>query len=185
MKIIELGISKPSEFKMQDDMRKLLYSSEELIYPRGAHNWHNSYIQPIAFASEVHVPEIKRRADFLLVRKDKLVNVEAKVEINTILVEQLNDHAGYCDYCYALISNFTLTPSWFKKELLSKGYGLLVHNSSTGVVTEALEAHYNKGRDVKLRDAYRNVVRHRFKTMSENVYSENGKYIINQQSLEF
>lgn len=113
----------------------------------------------ITFVEEFHVKEVQRRADFLLI-KNGLVNVEAKCQDWKTLFEQLKDHATYCDYCFALIPDYCLTPVWFKKKLVEKGYGLLVHNLKKNVITEVLEAHYNKPENKKLRSKILVNIRH-------------------------
>jgi len=88
-----------------------------------------------------------RIADFLLFDGVRLINVEAKCQDFTTLLDQLADHALYCDYCFALIPDYSFTPEWFKQKLLSSKYGLLVYNYRQKVVTEVLEAHSNRPPD--------------------------------------
>lgn len=110
-----------------------------------------------SFRAEVRVREVKRIADFLLVRNSgTLINVEAKSENLDCLLKQMADHATYCDYSFALISDYCVTPRWFKEKLLALGYGLIVFNEDRykrgGVITEALEAHHNKNTNMDLRN---------------------------------
>jgi hypothetical protein len=108
----------------------------------------------LAYVDEHTVSKVKRRADFLILKDGKLINVEAKSTVNKTLIKQMNDHAKYCDYSFAFIPSYAHTPSWFKKELQRKGYGLIVCNIHFGKpseITEALEAHYNRPKDRKLR----------------------------------
>lgn len=109
--------------------------------------WNNKpFVQRrIVMADEVSVPEVNRIADFLVVYGNKgLVNIEAKCNDLNTLMKQLNDHATYCDYCFAYLPDYSLTPQWFKTALAEHGYGLIVYNWKTGAITEALEAHQNK-----------------------------------------
>lgn len=97
---------------------------------------------------EIHIPSTPnqgRIADFLLfVVGHGLVNVEAKCHPSRTLMQQLDAHAIYCDYSFAFIADYCLTPKWFKRELAEKGYGLIVFNYRQKTVTEVLEAHQNK-----------------------------------------
>ncbi len=116
------GIS--CEYDMQDAFKKWLISKE------------------IPFMDELRVREVHRIADFVLLKGKKLVNVEAKCNDFTCMLKQLDDHSKYCDYCFAYIPDYSITPSWFKGLLAKKGYGLIVYNYENGTVTEVLEAHY-------------------------------------------
>ncbi len=110
----------------------------------------------ISFIDELTVNEVGRRADFIVWRPGNgLINIEAKTHATSILIQQLNDHAKYCDYSFAFIANYTMTPKWFKKQLCEKGYGLIVYDYKTGYIMEALEAHKNHGIDKKLHEAVR------------------------------
>ena len=102
------------------------------------------------YAEEVHVKEVNRRADFLLIEAG-LTNVEAKCNDWETLFKQLNDHATYCDYSFAYITNVCMTPKWFKKKLKKRGYGLIIYDVENKVAVEALEAHHNKPENRLLR----------------------------------
>lgn len=102
------------------------------------------------YAKEVQVREVGRIADFLLLYDDvSLVNIEAKCNNFYCLINQLNDHAKYCDYSFAFIPDYSLTPKWFKSVLSEKGYGLIIYNYNSKSITEVLEAHFNKPTDHK------------------------------------
>ena len=114
----------------------------------------------IPYDDEVWVAEVSRRADFLLIRDEgRLVNVEAKCNDLSTMIRQLNDHAIYCDYSFAFIPDCTMTPKWFKKRLQERGYGLIMYNRANASITEALEAHHNKPRNLKLREKAINKIR--------------------------
>lgn len=100
---------------------------------------------------EVSVPEVHRRADFLLLGHGKLINVEAKSNAFGTLMNQMKDHAKYCDYSFAFIPDYSLTPSWFKGMLAKSGFGLIIYNLKTECITEVLEAHCNRPPDKVLR----------------------------------
>ena len=104
---------------------------------------------------EVRVNAINRIADFLIVKnKNQLINVEAKCNDFSCMMEQLEDHSVYCDYSFAFIPDYSLTPKWFKEKLFNKGFGLIVYNYKNGCITEVLEAHHNKPKNKKLRRKY-------------------------------
>lgn len=105
----------------------------------------------IKYIDEHYVSEIKRRADFLIYYDSKLINIEAKCNNHKTLIKQLKDHAKYCDYCYAFIPDYTMTPKWFKKDLLKFNFGLIVYNYDNKAITEVLEAHHNKPKNKLLR----------------------------------
>lgn len=107
--------------------------------------------QNISFIDEHYVSEVKRRPDFTLYYDGKLINVEAKCNDHQTLIKQMKDHAKYCDYCFAFIPDYSMTPKWFKKELLKHNFGLIVYNFKTKEITEVLEAHHNKPKNRKLR----------------------------------
>lgn len=106
----------------------------------------------ILYRDEVHVGQVNRRADFLIIKGGKLINIEAKCNNFKCMLEQLDDHAKYCDYSFAYIPDYSLTPEWFKAELAKRKYGLMIYNYETGHITEVLESHQNKGRDKKLKN---------------------------------
>jgi hypothetical protein len=117
-----------SEFQMQKLFKQWLHEKE------------------LKYVDEMHIPEVNRRPDFLIIKEEKiLINVEAKCINLGCLMEQLNDNARYCSYSFAFIPDYTLTPVWFKAELIKKGYGIIVWNYRKNVITEAFEAHLNKG----------------------------------------
>jgi len=107
------------------------------------------------FRDEFRVPEVGRVADFLVYGKlaspykvkpicnYDLINIEAKSNNFTMLIEQMNDHAQYCDYSFAAIPDYPIPPKWFMRQLLVRGYGLIVYNFNTKEVTEALVAYRN------------------------------------------
>lgn len=97
----------------------------------------------IRFIAEYYVPEVSRRPDFLLIN-DGLINIEAKTNPTKLFMQQMIDNAQYCNYTFALIPDFCLTPMWFKQDLIKNGFGLIVFNHKTEEFTEALEAHRNK-----------------------------------------
>lgn len=112
-----------------------------------------------AFLSEVRVPDVSRIADFLLVSDGRLVNIEAKCLDFGCMLKQLDDHAKYCDYCFAYIPDYAPTPRWFKERLVAKGYGLIVYNYEGKHVTEVLEAHKNLGLNMSVRNRLINKIR--------------------------
>ncbi len=104
----------------------------------------------ILFVDEKRVKQIRRIADFLIIKNGKLINIEAKSLDFKCLLEQMNDHAIYCDYSFAFIPDFSPTPRWFKEDLANSGYGLMIWNNNEQVITEVLEAHYNKPKNKDL-----------------------------------
>jgi hypothetical protein len=116
-------------------------------------NWIDSFDgQKFKCVPEFNVPQVGRRADFLIYLPGKgLINIEAKCNNFKCMMQQLDDHARYCDYSFAFIPDFSLTPKWFKTELTEKGYGLIVYNLDKKIITEVLEAHVNKNIDRQLR----------------------------------
>jgi len=97
-----------------------------------------------AFSAEVHVSAVGRRADFLIIKDGRLINVEAKCNDFMCMLSQLKDHSNYVDYSFALIPDYSFTPKWFKKDLGNTGYGLMIYNHDTETVTEVFEAHFNR-----------------------------------------
>ena len=134
MKIGKLSNTISCEYEMQDKMKDWILSLE------------------IPFVDELLVKEVNRRADFLLLKNQtQLINIEAKCNDFACMIKQLNDHSQYCDYSFAFIPDYPLTPKWFKEELLKSGYGLIAYNSKSKVITEVLEAHANKPINKELR----------------------------------
>lgn len=108
------------------------------------------------YAAEYRVKEVSRVADFLAIRASKgLINIEAKCMDFECMMQQLDDHAQYCDYSFAYIPDYAPTPKWFKEGLTKKGYGLIVYNYSQGTITEALESHVNT---VKFKDLNERII---------------------------
>jgi hypothetical protein len=134
MKIGKLTNSISCEYEMQDKMS----------------DWIND--KGIPFIDEYRVSEVSRIADFLLLKdQSQLINIEAKCNDFECMIKQLNDHAQYCDFSFAFIPDYPATPRWFKNELLGKGYGLIVYNIASKIITEVLEAHSNKPINKELR----------------------------------
>lgn len=99
----------------------------------------------LLYVDEHYVSKIGRRADFLVTKPGKgLINIEAKCNDFGCMMGQLTDHAYYCDYSFAFIPDYPLTPKWFKEGLAQKGFGLIVFNYKKEVITEVFEAHVNK-----------------------------------------
>ena len=135
MKIGRLTNGISCEYKMQEKMTEWLVEKD------------------LSFKSEVYVKEVNRRADFL-VHNDygRLINIEAKCNDFACMMAQLQDHSKYCDYSFAFIPDYPMTPKWFKKELAEKGYGLIVYNFKKEIITEVLEAYINKPQLKELRE---------------------------------
>ncbi len=101
---------------------------------------------------EFLVSQVGRRADFLMISPSgRLINVEAKCNDFSTMLKQLDDHALYCNYSFAYIPDYSLTPEWFKKSLIKRRYGLIVYNKTHKTVTEVLEAHQNLKINKRLR----------------------------------
>ena len=107
----------------------------------------------LEFIDELHIPEVGRIADFIVWKPGNgLINIEAKGNVTNTLYHQLKDHAKYCNYSFAFIPDYTLTPRWFKQKLTEYGWGLIVFNFGTREITEVLESHKNKDIDNKLQN---------------------------------
>ena len=145
------GIS--CEYDMQDAFKLFIQKrNKRELKNEERYRWAGSWkANIIEFKDEFHVGAVGRRADFLLVKSGRLINVEAKCNDWKCLLEQLSDHATYCNYCFAYIPDYSHTPVWFKKRLIEKGYGLIIYNYRTKKVTEVLEAHQNQNIDKQLR----------------------------------
>jgi hypothetical protein len=112
----------------------------------------------ILYIDEYYVSKIGRRADFLATKPGKgLINIEAKCNDLACMIGQLSDHAYYCDYSFAFIPDYPMTPKWFKESLTQKGFGLIVFNYQKEVITEVFEAHVNK---VQFKELKRDVLTH-------------------------
>jgi len=106
----------------------------------------------LLFVDELRVKEVGRIADFIVIKDgSKLINIEAKGVDFICLIKQMNDHAVYCDYSFAFIPDFAITPKHFKENLLKNGYGLIIYNYEKKIITEVLEAHWNKPSNKGLR----------------------------------
>lgn len=105
----------------------------------------------LKYKSELRVPEVSRRADFLLLKRTTLINIEAKCNNLKCMLSQLTDHAKYCDYCFAFVPDYCNTPEWFKAELFKSKFGLIIYNYKTGQITEVIEAHHNNNLDLLLK----------------------------------
>lgn len=126
MKLGKLSNMISCEYEMQDKMKEWL-GYKKLIY-----------------VDEKRIKEVSRIADFLVIKGNKLINIEAKCNDFDCMLKQLNSHSLYCDYSFAFIPDYPLTPKWFKKRLTELNYGLIVYNTDLKIITEVLEAHYNK-----------------------------------------
>ncbi len=142
------------EFEMQDEMAGWL-ENKDIVYIR-----------------EHYVKEVGRIADFTIVHKNKIVNIEAKSNDFKCMIEQMNDHAIYCDYSFAFIPDWCLTPIEFKKQLAEKRYGLIIYNTKNKVITEVLEAHYNKPRNKDLRKKQELLIKHKHQKQIELTHQE-------------
>lgn len=105
----------------------------------------------LRFIDEFNISQIKRIPDFLIFKPGNgLINVEAKCNAFECLLDQLDDNSVFCNYSFAYITDICLTPVWFKKRLIDSGYGLIVYNTQSKIITEVLEAHQNKNFDKDL-----------------------------------
>lgn len=151
------------EYEMQDEFAKWLKTKYN-----------------IAFVAEKHVPEVKRRADFLLVKwfqgnlgkksSFQLVNIEAKCTDYSCMMKQLKDHAQYCDYSFAFIPDYAPTPMWFKGMMNKLGYGLIIYNEKNKSITEVYEAHHNKPQLKELRKKLINDIQIQGTKSNEGLY---------------
>jgi hypothetical protein len=106
----------------------------------------------LKFIDEHRIPEARRIPDFLVWHGGYgLINIEAKCNALECLCRQLDDNSVFCDYSFAYIPDYTMTPVWFKKKLVDSGYGLMIYNYRQEIITEVLEAHKNKNIDKELR----------------------------------
>lgn len=126
-----------NEFMMQD-------AFEIWIKEHNEHYKKNYGFWTIKYKREVHVKEVNRIADFLMLSENRLINIELKTNPSQILIDQLRDHKKYCDYCFALVPDFCKMPRWFNEALVKNGFGLYVYNNQYETFTEALPAFYNK-----------------------------------------
>ena len=118
----------------------------------------------LRFKDEVRVPKVHRVADFLIIKNNSLINVEAKCIDLMCLIKQLEDHSIYADYSFAFIPDYTMTPKWFKSRLMKNGFGLIIFNFEKKVVTEVLEAHKNNNTDKELRRDIISIIPKRVRT---------------------
>lgn len=124
----------------------------------------------LVYKREYTVKEVSRRADFIILKGGKqLVNVELKVVASKLLIDQLDSHAEYCDYCFACLPDFCLTPEWFKNMLCRKGYGLIVYNEKHKIITEVFEAHHQRPKNKQLRRSVINDL----KTVNLSLFNDN------------
>lgn len=153
MRIGKLSNTIANEYEMQEYFVKWLkWVQSEYVRKR--------FLGRLHFKSEVRVSEVGRVADFLLYHTDnQLINVEAKCHDFKTVLKQMDDHATYCDYSFAFIPDYALTPKWFKEELLKRNMGLIVYNYETKCVTEVFEAHHNKPQNRELRTKYIQIVK--------------------------
>jgi hypothetical protein len=97
----------------------------------------------LKYIDELRVAGLGRIPDFLVIKAGHLINIEAKCNDFECLLDQMDDNSNYCDYSFAFIPDYSLTPIWFKKRLMNSGYGLIVFNYNDETITEVLEAHHN------------------------------------------
>jgi len=127
MKIGHLTNGISCEYRMQEKMREWL---SDKGYP---------------FVYEFNVGQVGRIADFLVKKQGNgLINIEAKCNNLRCMMDQLKDHSKYCNYCFAFIPDYAMTPEWFKDELAESGFGLIIFNYENDTITEVFEAHVNK-----------------------------------------
>ena len=121
------------EYKMQDVMKKWLTEKE------------------LTFIDEFYVSEVSRRPDFLIVKGNTIINIEAKCNNLGEMMNQIRDNATFCNYSFAYIPDYCMTPVWFKRVFINSGVGLIVFNYEHEIITEVLEAHQNKNvhRDIQ------------------------------------
>ena len=144
---MRIGLStntRSCEWEMQDEMEKWLIN-RKLLYIR-----------------EHSVKIIHRIADFIIIKQKKLINIEAKSNDFECMLKQLEDHALYCDYSFAFIPDWCITPSWFEVELGKSKFGLIIYNTSNKIITEVLEAHYNKPPHKELRKKQGLLIKHKY-----------------------
>lgn len=145
------------EYDMQGALQQYLEEleakrSERILQSRRVKRGRSPDWEPIlAMGREVYIKEIKRTADFLLLSGSRLVGIEAKCNDMAKLLDQIKDHSTYCDYNFAYIPDYCLTPTYFKETLLKNGWGLIVYSYRNKVVTEVLEAHKNHDISMEIR----------------------------------
>ena len=166
------------EYEMQDAFEKWLKKKEIEKYT-GYEITHKE----LKYLREVTIPEISRRADFLLIlstfddhgKKNEyiqLINVEAKCNQLENAIRQSYSHSKYCDYCFLLISDIGLITKSNIKEIQERGIGLIMYNYYTKEITESLPAFYNKGRNSKLKKKYLNLILNKYEIKSTQIKLE-------------
>lgn len=131
------------------------------LHMQALYESHLQEMHGIKFLREVHVKEVSRIADFLLLQGNTLINVELKTNPSSVLIDQIKDHSYYCDYSFALVPDFCLIPKWFIGRLYNLGIGLIMFNKELEVFTEALPAFYNKGRKGTIKKKYIQIINDR------------------------
>ena len=127
------------EYLMQDVMKKWLTKKQ------------------LTFIDEFYISEVSRRPDFLIVRGHTLINIEAKCNNLGEMMHQIRDNAAFCNYSFAYIPDYCMTPIWFKRQFIESGVGLIVFNLEHEIITEVLEAHQNQNvnREIQTSIAHR------------------------------
>ncbi len=146
MRLGEETNGRSNEFQMQDEFEIWINDHNEYFK-----NWESVKLK---YLREVTIKEVSRRADYLLIQDNRLINIELKTNPSETLMSQLIDHSIYCDYSFALIPDFCLIPRWFIEKMTKRGFGLIIYNHNKKVFTEALPAFKNKGRDLKIKKKY-------------------------------
>ena len=112
----------------------------------------------VQYQREITTKEVSRRADFLLIENNRLINVEAKCNQLENVIAQSRDHSIYCDYCFILISDIGVITKDNIKQIQQYGVGIIVYNFRSKAITEVFPAFYNKGRNGKIRKKYMQLI---------------------------
>lgn len=111
------------------------------------------------YYEQVHVPEINRRSDLVIVAEKRLINIEFKLGDHKCLMKQAEDHMRWADYNYVCVPiNFLrIYPVRFVPKLLEKKIGLLA--CAKGSFVEIFRAKHNTYKAGKEKPIRENVLK--------------------------
>lgn len=156
-----------SEFDMQDDLEKYI---SEFRFRRQVSEYGISFNEDnpdVRVFREVHIPEVKRRSDFVVsLGPRKVVNIECKLIYSQELVNQAMDHLKWAPYSYICIPVWEYVPSFRIREVANSQLGLIYWTPERKFI-EAIPADYNKEYDKVLRKTVIDRINKRISTEKE------------------
>jgi hypothetical protein len=117
-------------------------------------NFSDDFPNPI-FYRQVNIPLINRRSDIIVKAKNRLINIEFKLDAWKHVLEQAVDHLQWADYSYVAVpaANLEVFPNNFINLVQEKRLGLIILTPYTFVeIVRGKHNTYTRGKKKNVRN---------------------------------